>query len=102
MGPRPHSCARCRCPGYQLHPGRCGCSSREAVVVMESSEHRRSVDGGAGTELRRGGRGAERGWASLVDALVRPRGVEVAPVLVENALKMALAQQEDVIQAFSP
>jgi hypothetical protein len=90
------------CTGYHPHRGRCGRSSREAVVVMESSEHRRSVDRGAGTELRRPGRGAERGWPPLIDPLVRPRGVEVGPVLVENALEMAVAQQEDVIQAFSP
>ena len=68
---------------------------------MESSEHRGCVDRGARAEVRCPGRRAERGRAPLADALVRPRGVEVGAVLNENALEMALAQQEDVIQAFS-
>ena len=76
-------------------------SGGETVVVMESSEHRRGVDRGVRTEVRCPGRGAERGWPPLADPLVRTRGVEVGTVLIENALEMALAQQENVIQAFS-
>ena len=76
-------------------------SGGETVVVMESSEHRRGVDRGVRTEVRCPGRRAERGWPRLADPLVRTRGVEVVTVLIENALEMALAQQEDVIQAFS-
>lgn len=76
-------------------------SGGETVVVVESSEHRRDVDRGVRTEVRCPGRGAERGWPPLADPLVRTRGVEAGTVLIENALEMALAQQEDVIKAFS-
>ena len=69
-------------------------SGGETVVVMESSEHRRGVDRGVRSEVRWPGRGAERGWPPLADPLVRTRGVEVVTVLIENALEMALAQQE--------
>lgn len=48
------------------------------------------------------GREAKRGRPPLIDSLVRPGGVEVGAVLVENAVEMALAEHEDVVQAFSP
>jgi len=69
--------------------------------VVEPSEHRATLDNSCWYEVLRQGGGAERGWASLVDSLVRSCAVEVRTVLSEDALQMALAEQKDVVQAFS-
>ena len=69
--------------------------------MVEPSEHRATLDNSCWYEVLRQGGGAERGWASLVDSLVRSCAVEVRTVLSEDALQMALAEQKDVVQAFS-
>lgn len=66
---------------------------------METTEHWESSKRSAGNERGGEGRGAEGGRAPLADPLVWPRGVEIASVLVEKALEMAIAQDDDVIEA---
>jgi len=66
---------------------------------METSEYGGSADRGPGDKREAQRRGGERGRPPLVDALVRPRCVEVGPVLREDTPEMSLAQHEDVIEA---
>jgi hypothetical protein len=68
---------------------------------METAEHEKSGEGGAGNEREGEGRRVEGGRAPLADSLVWPRRVEVVSVLVEKALEMALAQYEDVVEALA-
>jgi len=68
---------------------------------MQPSEHRATLDDGCWYEVLRQGSGAKSGRAALVDSLVRSCAVEVRTVLSEDALQMALAEQKDVVQAFS-
>ena len=83
-----------------IHVGS-GVSSGEPVVVMEPSEHRGGVDGGAGEVFRGGGGGAIRGWSLLGDSLVGPRGVEEGAEFIQDALEMVVARQEDVVEALA-
>ena len=78
------------------HLASCG----EPVIVMKPSEHPVSFDSSSGYEPRRQGRGAECGWATLADSLVRSGPVEVRTIHCENALQMDLAEEKDVVQAF--
>ena len=66
-----------------------------------SAEHRATLDNSSGYEIRRQGRGAERGRAALLDSLVRSRAVEVRAILCEYALQMAPAEKKDVVEVFS-
>ena len=54
-----------------------------------------------GRNFGRGGEGAERSWSLLGDSLVGPRGVEEGTEFIENAFEMALAQQEDMVEALA-
>jgi len=89
------------CAGYHVHPANKAVSRDEPVIVMQPSEHRAALDDGCWYEVLRQGSGAESGRAALVDSLVRSCPVEVRTVLSEDALQMALAEQRDVVQAFS-
>jgi hypothetical protein len=80
--------------------GRHPVSRGDLVIVMQPSEHPASFDSSSGYALPGEGRGAECGWAALLDSLVRSRTVEVRAVLGNNALQMAFAEEEDVVQAF--
>ena len=72
----------------------------EPVIAMKPSEHPVGFDSSFGHEPQREGRGAECGWATLADSLVRSGPVEVRTILRENALQMVLAEENDVVQAF--
>lgn len=70
--------------------------------MVEAAKYPDGVDGNFGCPDRRPGRRAKCGRAPLIDPLVRSRPVEVGPVLLEDAVKMILAEQEDVVQALPP
>src|SRR3982751_4136917 len=78
-----------------MHPW----ASRGALVGMvEAAQDRHRPDRSRRIRSHPRWRLRER----LIEALVRPRPVEVGDVLAEHAAQMALAEDEDMIEALAP
>ena len=69
--------------------------------MVKTTENRPSNDSGASWLFGAQRRLVKGRRAALVDALMRPARIEIAAVLVEHKLQMALVQDEDVIEAFA-
>jgi hypothetical protein len=69
--------------------------------VVKTAEHRPRDDSIARWRSPSERRFVEARRAPLVDALMRPARIEIAPVLVEHELQMPLVQDEDVVEAFA-